>query len=221
VANTRLASLAACAALAAVSVGCAASPGAGAPTPGGGHPEDDAGAPGAFRTGRPGTFHSARFELSLDLPEGKAWRIDDHNTPWLLATHERTRSTLQVRSWNEDRPATKHRCYERARQWKQGLPDIDTSHAVSDELRHLDGGVEARMVSGIDVPEGSPHIAGYAVAVGTLVRKCIVIIYQTEASRPSGPQALAERLAVMSETVMAKVKFDSTLNPARETLGRP
>jgi hypothetical protein len=210
---------AACAGL--LAVGCAASPNAGVPAPGG-TPADrqgDAGANESFSGGQRGTFHSARFELSLDLPDGAAWRVDDHKTPWLVAIHERTRSTLQVRSWNEDRPATKHRCYERVRQWKQGLPDIDTAHAIGDELRHLDAGVEARMVSGIDVPEGSPNISGYAIAVGTLVRKCIVIIYQTEASRPSGPAALADRLAVVSETVMAKVRFDRMLSPVRETPG--
>jgi hypothetical protein len=216
VAHTRLARLVACAAL---SAGCAASPGSGVPVPGAAG-KGDAGAPGSFPAGRNGTFHSARFELSLDLPDGKAWRIDDHDGPWLVAVHEPTSSTLNLRSWTEEQPATKHRCYDRAKQWKQGLPDIDTAHAVSDELRKLDGGVEARIVSGVEVAEGSPHIAGYAVAVGTAVRKCVVIAYRTEAGRHAGPEAVADRLAVVSETVMSKVRFDRTLTPVREAPGR-
>jgi len=177
---------------------------------------DDAGAARSFHAGQVGTFHSARFELSLDLPEGKAWRIDDHRTPWLVATHEPTRSTLQARSWVEDKPVAKHRCYERAKQWKTGLPDIDAGQAVSDERRSLDSGLEARIVSGVEVPEGSPRIGGYVVAVGTAVRKCLVIVYRTEAGRHAGPEAVADRLAVISETVMARVRFDRTLDYSRE-----
>ena len=44
------------------------------------------------------TFHSKRFELSLRLPDGPAWRIDDHRSPWLRATHEGTRSKIVLRS---------------------------------------------------------------------------------------------------------------------------
>jgi hypothetical protein len=216
VANARLAALAACAALAAGTAGCAAKPDAGVSAPGGAPRVAE-----VFPEGRSGAFHSVRFELLLDLPDGRAWRVDDHGTPWLVATHEPTRSTLHVRSWNEDQVATKHGCYERARAWKQGLPDIDAPGAIRDEVRKLDAGVEARVVSGVVVPEGSPRIAGFSVAVGTSVRKCIVMIYQTEVDRPAKPQVIAERLAVVSETVVAKIRFDRMLSPVRETPGRP
>src|SRR5207302_616791 len=32
-------------------------------------------------------FHSKRFALSLPLPDGRAWRIDDHSHVELVATH--------------------------------------------------------------------------------------------------------------------------------------
>jgi hypothetical protein len=221
VADPRVVGLAVCVLLACAAAGCAASRGGGDPAPKGARPEDDAGATIAFQAGRAGTFHSARFELSLDLPDGKAWRVDDHRAPWLVATHEPTRSTLKLRSWTEDRVVTKRGCYERARQWQQGLPDIDGPGAIGDEVRQLDATVEARLVSGVSVPDGSPDIAGFSVAVGTAVRKCVVIVYETKASRPAGPEAVADRLAVVFETVMAKVRFDRTLNPLRDVPARP
>ncbi|HMI84826.1 MAG TPA: hypothetical protein VK550_12085, partial [Polyangiaceae bacterium] len=48
------------------------------------------------------TFHSKRFELSLRLPDGPAWKIDDHRSPWLRATHDGTSSKVLLRSWRED-----------------------------------------------------------------------------------------------------------------------
>jgi hypothetical protein len=216
VANARLAVLLACAALAAGTAGCAAKPDAGVSAPGGAPRAAE-----AFPEGRSGSFHSGRFELLLELPGGRAWRVDDHGTPWLVATHEPTRSTLHVRSWNEDQVATRHGCYARARAWKQGLPDIDAPGAIRDEVRTLDAGVEARVVSGVIVPDGSSRIAGFSVAVGASARKCIVMVYQTEIDRPANPEVIAERLAVVSETVVAKVRFDRTLHPARATPGRP
>jgi hypothetical protein len=47
------------------------------------------------------------------------------------------------------------------------------------------------------------------------------MVYQTEVDRPAKPEVIAERLAVVSETVVAKVRFDRMLNPVRETPGRP
>src|SRR5919205_509074 len=54
-----------------------------------------------------GTYHSKRFELSLGLPDGAAWKIDDHRSAWLRASHEPTRSSLALRSWAEDANVTK------------------------------------------------------------------------------------------------------------------
>src|SRR5262245_18729532 len=78
----------------------------------------------SFQGSRWGTFHSKRFDLSLGLPDGSGWKIDDHRSGWLRATHDPTRSALLVRSWSETENVTRKACYVRARQWESGLPDL-------------------------------------------------------------------------------------------------
>src|SRR5262245_56047856 len=81
--------------------------------------------PASFQNTRWGTYHSKRFGLSLGLPDGSAWKIDDHRSGWLRATHDATRSGLVLRSWSESDNVTRKACYDRARQWESGLPDLD------------------------------------------------------------------------------------------------
>src|SRR5258706_16120586 len=106
---------------------------------------------GSFQGTRWGTFHSKRFEFSIGLPDGGAWKIDDHRTGWLRATHEATRSSVAFRNWNESDNVTRKGCYARARDWDAGLPDLDAQPLIGDELRSLFSYRNARVAVGVTV----------------------------------------------------------------------
>ena len=59
-------------------------------------------------------FHSGRFGLSVALPDGKAWRIDDHGKLELSAVHAPTHSTLTIYEWNETELMNRAKCETRA-----------------------------------------------------------------------------------------------------------
>ncbi len=49
-----------------------------------------------------GEFVSRRFGVRVPLPDGRAWRIDDHGESWLSAVHGSGGGELALRVWRED-----------------------------------------------------------------------------------------------------------------------
>jgi hypothetical protein len=166
-----------------------------------------------------GTFHSERFELLLPLPDGRAWRIDDHNGPWLSATHPASESALLVRSWTEDGRVTRQRCEERARLWHT-FPD--PSRAAEVKARSVDapGGFDTFVSIGVVTGKPEEPIAGFALAFGGRGHRCFAWAYSTLARGPGAAELLGERLATMVERSLGKVVIESELAPRipRETL---
>jgi hypothetical protein len=161
------------------------------------------------------TFHSKRFELSLRLPDGPAWRIDDHKSPWLRATHEKTRSKIVLRSWREDENVTRGGCYARARAWEPNLPDLDASRLVDDGVRSLDS-QSARVIVGLAGQADAPSIGGFVLAIVGEVRRCLLIAYETEAQGPAAEGQVADRLAIVADRLLPAIKLDQSFAPSRE-----
>jgi hypothetical protein len=177
----------------------------------------DAGA--SFEGKKWGTFHSKRFELSLALPDGAAWRIDDHGSHWLKAEHPPTRSTLWLRTWGEEQLVTRKDCYAHARDWNVTLPDLEGASLIDDRMRRLFGAYDARVAAGIRPSDrSSPRDRGFVVAVVGDLRRCVVVVYETEAADPSAPASMADRLAFVSDRVLPGMQLDPSLAPPRQPL---
>jgi hypothetical protein len=161
------------------------------------------------------TFHSKRFELSLRLPDGRAWRIDDHRSPWLRAAHEGTRSKIALRSWREDENVTRAGCYARARGWEPSLPDLEASRLLDDGVRPLDS-QNARVVVGLAGDGETPSVGGFVVAIVGEIRRCLLVAYETEAKGPAAEGEVADRLAIIADRLLPTVKLDQSLAPSRE-----
>jgi hypothetical protein len=161
------------------------------------------------------TFHSKRFELSLRLPDGKAWRIDDHRSPWLRATHDGTRSKIALRGWREEENVTRGGCYARARGWDPTLPDLDASRLLDDAVRPLDA-QSARVIVGLVGAAEAPSIAGFVLAIVGDVRRCLLVAYQTEAQGPAAEGDVADRLAIVADRLLPTIKLDQRFAPSRE-----
>jgi hypothetical protein len=200
-------------------IGLSCSGSASGPPPLLGRAEDGAppGSSAAFERGRWGTFHSRRFELSLSLPDGSGWKIDDHNTRWLKMAHAATRSRLWLRKWSEDQLVTRKGCYERAREWESTLPDLEAGPLIDDGMRRPFEGLDARVAVGVRPGQAAGAAdGGFVVAAVGEVRRCIVVVYQTEADGQTAPDAVAGRLAVVADRLLPSVKFDPSFAPARE-----
>jgi hypothetical protein len=161
------------------------------------------------------TFHSKRFELSLRLPDGPAWRIDDHRSPWLRAAHEGTRSKIALRSWREDENVTRAACYARARGWDPSLPDLDTARLLDDGVRAV-ANQDARVVVGLGPAAEGPSIEGFVLAIAGDVRRCLLVAYQTDAVGPAAEGDVADRLAIVADRLLPTIKLDQSFAPSRE-----
>jgi hypothetical protein len=159
-----------------------------------------------------GTFSSARFELRLPLPDGHAWRIDDHGGPWLSATHAASESSLVARSWTEDGRATRRRCEEQARLWRT-MPDPARAEEV--QARSIDAPAGFDTFVSIGITPGKPDdpVAGFAVAFGGHGHRCFAWAYTTTARGAGAGLVLGERLATMVERSLGRVVLESELSP--------
>jgi hypothetical protein len=168
--------------------------------------------PPAFATGAAGTFRSERFALRLPLPDGSAWRIDDHQGPWLTATHAASASTLIVRSWTEDGRATRARCEERARLWRK-LPERAGADIMQERAIDAPPGFDTRLLVGVVSGKPGAPISAFALAMGAHAHRCFVWSYTTTAQGLGAEQVVGERLATMVEASLAKVRMESDLTP--------
>jgi hypothetical protein len=153
----------------------------------------------------------------MGLPDGATWKIDDHRSGWLRATHEPTHSALLLRTWAEDSNVTRKACYARAREWEPRLPDVDAAPLIDDKTRPLLGSRDARVAVGVLVRGGpAPVTGGFVVAIVGDVRRCAVVAYQTEASGQLAEDEVADRLAIVSDRLLPSMKADQSFAPSRE-----
>ena len=103
------------------------------------------------------SFHSKRFELSLPLPDGKAWRIDDHSHVELVASHAPTRSKLVVYVFADPELMSRQSCEEKAR--ARGLvPNVDM-RTVEDHVAIGPETYDTRLWVTIAAPKGGGRAA--------------------------------------------------------------
>jgi hypothetical protein len=198
------------------------------------------GAVAGWEGGKWGTFHSQRFDFRLSLPDGKAWRIDDHKSSWLVATHGPTRSMVRARMFLTDHAQNRAKCEGKVREAEPSFPAPQPEQAFDDASEKVlaDSQWDTRAVSFVapavasPKPRGTVEIGGPVAAPpsaealrGTVlvfasnVRKCFGFEYTTEASGPDARAVLAARLADVRQRVVRELRFDHELDaPGRESL---
>jgi hypothetical protein len=165
-----------------------------------------------FGPGAWGTFASTRFELQLPLPDGHAWRLDDHKTPWLSATHPASGSSLVARTWTEDGRVDRHRCEDRARLWRT-LPDPSKADAVKDRSIDAPAGFDTFVSVGIVPGKPDQPVSGFALAFGGHAHRCFAWIFTTTATGAEAAALVGERLGTMVDGSLARVVVESKLTP--------
>lgn len=172
-----------------------------------------------------GIFRSKRFDLALPLPAGKGFAIDDRSTPWLVARHEASRSTLLVRRWRELEVMTRERCEEVARNGR-ALPTLDAAEILEVRSLHVppDHDTEATVALFRPAPRPPATTAplyGMVLAFGAWSRQCFAYAFVTEHDGTGAEAIVAERLVRMVDQSLAQIRARSDLDPALERETRP
>ena len=170
--------------------------------------------PPAFSVGaRIGRFHSTRFDVSLPLPDGRHWRIDDHHAPVLRATHAATQSLVELAVWREDALVNRATCEKHARE-RGWAPDA-AGEEISTELTSFPPGWDTGIWLGAD--HDGREATGELVAFGAYVHKCLYFRFTTKAPLADA-DAISDRLAYVRLRVFGGLELD-TFDVPRVPLG--
>ncbi len=176
-------------------------------------PDDDGG------TGRLLRYRSKRLRLSLPLPDGRAWRIDDHSQPELVATHEASRSRVMVTVFNAGQLVGRAQCEDIAK--SRNLVPSGDLRPLEDQAAITQGTFDTRIEVALaaEAPDGS--LKGHVMAFGGFLRKGYVFVYSTEVSSPSDGSILAARLALARSRVLGGLELDPFDSVARDSEAGP
>ena len=153
-------------------------------------------------------YHSARLALSLPLPDGHAWRIDDHSGAELVATHAATRSRVMLATFRAGGLVGRSQCETLAyeRRLVAELPDL---HPLEDVSGLTQVTFDTRTVVAI-VPGAGPDqpLVGHVTAFGGFLRKCYVFDFSTEVDGAADEPVLSARLAYARARILGGLVLD-------------
>ena len=153
-------------------------------------------------------YHSARMALSLPLPDGHAWRIDDHSSAELVATHAATRSRVVLATFRADALVGRSQCEALAHDRKliPVVPDLQTLEDVSGITQET---FDTRTVVAV-VPGAGPDqpLVGHVMAFGGFLRKCFVFDFSTEVAGLADEPALSSRLAFARTRILGGLELE-------------
>ncbi len=158
-----------------------------------------------FADAAPSHFFSKRFHATIPFPDGRTWRIDDHSSAELVATHAPTESVLTFVLWREQTPVNRHICESRRPPHNQvALRTVEDTV----ELEPFD----MRVWVPIEL-DSKGSLVGHVFAFGAHLRKCFVLHFATRVAGPDDQAALTSRLAAIRLTVVGGLRLDRTDAP--------
>ncbi len=148
-------------------------------------------------------FHSTRFGIAVPLPDGKHWRIDDHRSALLHATHAATQSKVELVVWREDDLMNRDKCETRAREKGYGER---AGEEVDTEVTAVPKDWDTRVWLGAE-PEsaGQAGATGHLFAFASNVRRCLYFHFETRAPL----DVVSDRLAFVRLRVLGGLALDS------------
>jgi hypothetical protein len=165
-------------------------------------------------------YHSKRLGLSVPLPGGREWHIDDHSRPELVLRHDPTQSTVVIAVVRADELVGRTQCEKLAlerrlapREELQTLEDV-----VEVTQRTYDTRVRVALAPGSG-PE-SP-IVGHVLAYGGFLRKCLVFAFTTQVDRAAEAPVLSSRLAFARARIFGGLELDPFAAVPRDAPGGP
>jgi hypothetical protein len=154
-----------------------------------------------------GKFHSKRFQVTVPLPDGRGWKIDDHRGAELVAVHPPTASRLVVRATFEEELMNRQRCEERARAFGW-LPRESTLTTVEDEVHVGPEAYDSRVWVAIDAAKPGGGVEGHVFLFGAFLRRCLLVHLATTVASAKDEEVLASRLAVGTARMVKAIAID-------------
>jgi hypothetical protein len=153
-------------------------------------------------------YRSKRLALSLPLPDGSGWRIDDHSAPELVATHAATRSRVLVAVFRANEPVGRTQCEELAR--ARDLLPPEPMRTLDDEVAMTQETFDTRIRVALRPGSGPAQpVVGDVIAIGGFLRKCYVFDFSTEVTGADGEPALSSRLAFARTRILGGLSLDT------------
>jgi hypothetical protein len=152
-----------------------------------------------------GKFHSKRFQVTIPLPDGKAWKIDDHKSPELVATHATTESEIHVLATNEEDLMNRQRCEERAKKlgW---LPAKEGAlSTMTDDVYVSQDGYDTRLWVALEPGRPGGGVQGHIFMFGAYIRKCLLVHLSTSVPSAKDEEVIAKRLAIAETRIIKKI----------------
>jgi hypothetical protein len=160
-------------------------------------------------------YHSKRLALTVPLPDGHAWRIDDHTRPELVATHEPTHSKVVIAVFRADELVGRAQCEALARDRKL-VPD-GKLRTLEDAVDVTQENYDTRIWVAVEPGWGpTSPLVGHVLAFGGFLRKCYIFHYSTEVGGAADEPVLSARLAYARERILGGMKLDPFAAVSRE-----
>lgn len=158
-----------------------------------------------------GKYHSKRFLLTVPLPDGKAWKIDDHSRPALFAVHEPTSTKLWLTMTREDELVNRQKCEAKARAlgW---IPEAPLT-TVEEHVQTGPDAYDTKVWVAIDAGRSGGALEGHVYLFGGFLRTCLLVHLSTRVASAAEEEVLSSRLAV----ARARIFRGITLDPPRVT----
>jgi hypothetical protein len=157
--------------------------------------------------GRLARYHSKRLALSLPLPGGTEWRVDDHSGPELVATHAPSHSRVAVGVFRTETLVGRQQCEKLARERKLvpsgELRTLEDDAAITQNTFDTRVWVAVAPGGGADQP-----LVGHVMAFGGFLRKCYAFHFSTQVGGAEDERALSSRLAYARARILGGLELD-------------
>jgi hypothetical protein len=154
------------------------------------------------------------------LPDGRAWRIDDHSQPELVATHTPTHSKVTVSVFRADELVGRARCEALSRVRK--LVPTGDLRTLEDESSLMHQVFDTRVWVAVE-PGGGPErsLVAYVMAFGGFLRKCFAFVFSTQVDSASDEPVLTSRVAFARARILGGLELDAFGAIPRDTPAGP
>ncbi len=160
-----------------------------------------------------GKFHSERFLLTLPLPDGKHWKIDDHSQRELVARHAGLDSVVTVYTSFERELVNHQTCEERARDAglvPKELRTVESTVTVGPDAfdSRIWVAVEGRADGAAQANPKDSRLTGHIFLFGAYIRECLFLHLATTVPTREDEPRLSARLAAARVRMVGELKID-------------
>ena len=158
-------------------------------------------------------FHSKRFLITIALPDGRGWQIDDHTKSRLVALHPRTETRLEVEAFDLGELASRQKCrdagFSRLKIDLHAHSIIEQTNAIGPEA------YDTELQTTLEADPRKQQVRAHFFAFAGFLRRCIVMHIVT-LGKPETLETLSDRLVTFRAQAWGHLKVDDFLAQPRE-----